>query len=140
SQPLLNLTNETGSFDAFLTKFTPAGGLVFSTYLGGTYNDYGYRVTSDGLGDAYVTGPSQSLDFPNTVTNVPGLVRTTPSTNFLVNYDVFLTKFSPSGQRVYSTIFGGILDDIGWDVAVDAQGDAFVIGNAFSDDFPTTNV
>lgn len=139
SQPLLNLTNETGSFDAFLTKFSPDGALVFSTYLGGTYNDYGYRVTSDALGYAYVTGTAQSLDFPNTVTNVPGLVRTTPSTNFFVNYDVFLTKFSPSGQRVYSTIFGGTNDDVGWDVAVDSQGNAFIIGNTFSGDFPSTN-
>jgi hypothetical protein len=140
SQPLLNLTNETGSFDAFLTKFTPAGALVFSTYLGGTYNDYGYRVTSDAQGYAYVTGPAQSLDFPVTVTNVPGLVRTTSSTNYFANYDVFLTKFSPSGQVVYSTIFGGTNDDIGWDVAVDAHGDAFLIGYTSSSDFPTTNV
>jgi hypothetical protein len=141
SQPLLNLTNETAAYDAFLTKFTPAGALVFSTFLGGTYNDYGYRVTLDASGNAYVTGPAQSLDFPNTVTNVPGLVRTTIlTTNTLVNFDVFLTKFSPTGQRIYSTIFGGNDEDVGWDVAVDSQGNAFVVGNTFSTDFPTTNV
>ena len=123
-QRLLNLTNATGSLDAFLTKLTPAGALVFSTYLGGAYNDYGYRVTLDGSGNAYVTGPSQSLDFPNTVTNVPGLTRTI-STNSFVNFDVFLTKFGPSGERIYSTIFGGTFDDAGWDVAVDRAGNAF---------------
>ena len=141
SQHFLNLTNETSSYDAFLTKFTPAGALAFSTYLGGTYNDFGYRVTLDGEGNPYVTGPAQSIDFPVTTTNVPGLVRTTTQyTNILVNYDVFLTKFTPNGLRAYSIIYGGTNDDVGWDVAVDLHNNAFVVGTTFSGDFPATNV
>ena len=140
-QPFLNLTNGTAYYDAFLAKFTPVGGLVFSTYLGGTFSDFGYRVTVDGGGNAYVTGPSESLDFPITVTNVPGLVpKTSLYAGYPANYDAFLTKFTPNGQLVYSTLFGGTNEDVGWDVAVDSQGNAFVVGTTLSPDFPATHI
>ncbi|HTL57814.1 MAG TPA: SBBP repeat-containing protein [Candidatus Limnocylindrales bacterium] len=136
----LNGTNgRSGSFDAFVSKFDPAGALVFSTYLGGSYNDYGYRIKTDITGNYYVTGPSQSTNFPVTKT-VPGLGQFPYSTNRVVNYDVFLTKFNPSNQPVYSILFGGTKDDIGWDLAVDALGNAFVVGGTASTNFPTTNV
>src|SRR6266571_453068 len=54
-----------GVLDAFVTKLNPTGSaLVYSTYLGGKDYDEGYRIAVDALGNAYVTGPTQSTDFP----------------------------------------------------------------------------
>ena len=54
-----------GSFDAFIAKFDPAGAaLKYSTYLGGSGDDFGYGIALDSQGDAYVTGMTRSFDFP----------------------------------------------------------------------------
>ncbi len=128
-----------GSYDAFVTRIAPSGtNLVYSTYLGGYHNDYGYRIAVDGAQNAYVTGQSQSTDFPNTVTNVPGLQAGNNGINAL-NSDAFLTKLDSSGMRLYSALFGGSGEDTGSDVAVDALGRAFVIGTTLSVDFRVTN-
>ncbi len=56
-----------GEFDAFVTKLNPTGtALVYSTYLGGTGDDYGYGIAVDTAGNAYVTGVTDSTDFPTT--------------------------------------------------------------------------
>jgi hypothetical protein len=139
-QTILNNGDNTNSCDAFVTKFSPTGALVYSTFLGGAYNDYGYRIRIDGSGNSYVTGPSLSPDFPNTITNVPGLSRYGNSTNPVVSFDAFLAKLDSNGGLVYSTIFGGTSQDTAWDVAVDPSGNAFIVGNSYSVDFLTTNV
>ena len=63
-----------GSYDAFVTKLTPAGGLVWSTYLGGSGSDAAYAIAADALGNAYVAGLTQSNDLPllNPVQNFNG--------------------------------------------------------------------
>src|SRR5439155_14342362 len=54
-----------GFSDAFVTKFAPAGNsLVYSTYLGGTSEDFGVGIALDASGSAYVTGSTPSTDFP----------------------------------------------------------------------------
>jgi hypothetical protein len=132
---LNNTGNTDYAYDAFVCKFSPSGSLAYSTFLGGYYNDFGYRIRTDGGGNIYVTGPFQSLDFPVTVTNVPGLTGAHNS-----SYDGFLTKFDTNGKLVYSAIFGGSGTDTAWDLAVDPSGNAFVVGSTTSSDFPTTNV
>jgi Immunoglobulin I-set domain/Beta-propeller repeat len=133
-------------FDAFVAKFntTLAGSnsLVYSTLLGGTNSDAGFRIAVDPAGDAYVTGPSQSSDFPDTATNVAGLSSNvaTNGGNAVLDTDGFLTKLGPNGTNViYSALFGGLANDVGWDVALDSSDDAFVIGTTASTNFPTTN-
>ena len=60
--------------DAFVTKLNPTGtALVYSTYLGGTDSDIGYGIAVDTDGNAYVTGETDSIDFPTT----PGAYQTT---------------------------------------------------------------
>ncbi len=126
-----------GIFDAFVTKVAPDGSsLAYSTYLGGSQNDYGYRIAVDGAGNAYVTGSTQSSDFPHT--NNFGLTLGEDGTN-AINSDAFLTKFDANGQLAYSAQFGGTDNDAGWDVAVDPSGHAFVIGITLSTNFPTAN-
>src|SRR5262249_4529509 len=93
--------------------------LIFSSYLGGSGEDEIDAVTTDAAGNTYVVGTTDSLNFPTT----PGGLQTTPNTV----KDVFVTKFAPNGQTVlYSTYLGGNLDDQGYGIAVDSQGNAYV--------------
>ena len=108
----------------------PASDLVWSTFLGGT-NDSISAIAVDARGCAYVTGSNCSPDFPTTAgafcTTMDGI------------YNVFVTKLNASGSSlVYSTLFGGCVDDRGRAIAIDAAGCAYVTGTAESFDFPTT--
>lgn len=138
-------------FDGFVTKFPPLNGTIspstqtnafYSTFLGGTNNDLAYGIAVDGAGNAYVTGWTCSTNFP--ITNNPsGLFSyvTTNGTFFPpIATNAFLTKISADGRQVMdSTVFGGRSIDIGYGVAVDAAGDAFVVGTENSTNFPTMN-
>jgi len=120
-------------YDAFVTKLDPSGSsLLYSTYLGGTYGEQGLGITVDAIGNAYVTGATDSLDFPTT----PGALDTTyiggPA-------DAFVAKLDPTGSGLlYSTFLGGASSDFGWSVGVDAAGNAYVAGATWSADFPVT--
>ncbi|HEY6293124.1 MAG TPA: choice-of-anchor D domain-containing protein [Terriglobia bacterium] len=124
--------------DTFISKMNPSGtALVYSTYLGGGSKDYAYAIAVDASGSAYVTGETESIDFPTT----PGAFQTkcnscNPATN---SFNAYVTKLNPSGSAlVYSTFLGGSSDNYGQSVAVDASGDAYVSGSTSSSDFPTT--
>ena len=133
-----NNTNGFTDYDAFVTKLDPFGSnLIYSTFLGGTNGDFGYRITLDSQRNAYVTGASISPDFPSTGP-VSGLAVGNNGTNTL-NYDGFLTRLDASGRVVFSTLFGGTSTDAGWGVAVDPAGDVFVIGSTYSIDFPVVS-
>jgi hypothetical protein len=123
-----------GRYDCFISKFSPDGGaLVFSTYLGGSYYDRCVDVTLDESGYAYVTGDTQSSDFPAT----PGAFDTV----FGAPYDAFVAKLTPAGDAlVYSTYLGGLTGamTLGVDIEVDDTGSAYVMGVTDESDFPTT--
>jgi hypothetical protein len=106
-------------------------GLVYSTFLGGTTDDRSFGIAVDASGSAYVTGDTFSPDFP-----------TTPSAfdqTFNGVADTFVTKLNPAGSAlVYSTFVGGSAFDSGLGIAVDAGGNAYVGGQTFSPDYPTT--
>jgi len=120
-------------YDGFVTKLNPTGtGLVYSTYLGGTGNDYGYSIAVDGSGNAYITGSTNSVNFPTT----SGAYQTSRSG---YNNDAFVSKLNPTGTGlVYSTYLGGTNYDYGYGVAVDGAGNAYIAGYTYSTDFPTT--
>ncbi|HWI58175.1 MAG TPA: SBBP repeat-containing protein, partial [Bacillota bacterium] len=123
--------------DAFVTRLSPEGQIVYSTFLGGFYNDYGYRIATDGAGNALVTGTTQSTNFPVTVTATN--LHVGRRKLIALNYDAFLTKLRADGSLAYSTVFGGDISDVGWGVTVDrASGSAFVIGTTTSTNFPVT--
>ncbi|HEV2331238.1 MAG TPA: SBBP repeat-containing protein [Verrucomicrobiae bacterium] len=147
---LNNITNANFStpFDAFVTKFPPltnqpssVADLVYSTFLGGTNNDMAYGIAADASGNAYVTGWTTSTNFP--VINPPPGLSSFVTTNGRsgVATNVFLTKIAPDGSSANnSVVFGGNLADIGYKVAVDSGGDAFVVGTETSyTNFPTKN-
>jgi uncharacterized protein (DUF2141 family) len=106
-------------------------GLVYSTFLGGSGRDVGNDVAVDASGSAYVTGETESTNFPTTT----GAFDTTQN-GF---QDAFVTKLNPAGTGVlYSTFLGGNNSDGGHGVAVDPSGNAYVTGLASSANFPTT--
>src|SRR3990172_826139 len=116
---------------AFVTKLSPLGALLYSTFLGGAGLDNGYSITVDSAGNAYVTGRTGSTDFPVTL----GAFDTT----YNGGTDAFLTKLSPTGASlVYSTYLGGSGFDVGESIAIDASGSAHVVGWTDSQDFPVT--
>jgi hypothetical protein len=123
---------------AFLAKVNAAGTqLVYSTYLGGSIQDQGLAVAVDNLGSAYVTGSTQSSDFPTLHAYQPSLAAGSDITN------AFITKFSPDGQSlVYSTYLGGNNanePDGPSGVGLDSGNRAFVAGTTGSTNFPTVN-
>ena len=123
--------------------------LSYSTFLGGNIGQSlgspGNSIAVDSSGDAYVTGSTFAPDFPTTT----GAFQTAKfgdptSSNFPNTTNAFVTKLSPDGSSlVYSTYLGGtgkgfFAGDIGWGIAVDTSGRAFVTGSTTSDDFPIT--
>src|SRR5712691_248430 len=106
--------------------------LLYSTFLGGTFDSRGIAIAVDASGDAYVTGYTGSVDFPTT----PGAYRTTYAGSL---WDAFVVKLNPSGTGpVYATFLGGTKSDRAFGIAVDGAGDATVAGYTNSTDFPTT--
>ncbi|MFM1769082.1 MAG: hypothetical protein RJA22_1611 [Verrucomicrobiota bacterium] len=105
--------------------------LTYSTYLGGADQDLAQSIAVDRLGQVYVTGQTDSLNFP---TN-----RAFRGTN-AGNAEVFVTKLNASGSAlVYSTFLGGARADVAFGIAVDAGGNACVVGRTASANFPTQN-
>ena len=118
----------TGVFDAFLLKLSPAGKLFYSTYIGGSSDDYGNGVAVDSSGNAYVAGWTNSNDF----------FATTRIGN--ANSGIFVTKVNPAGSAfLYSTQLGGSNYSYASGIAIDSLGSAYVTGHTYSSDFPVTN-
>ncbi len=127
-----------GSGDAFVCKFAPrTSQLLYSTFLGGTNVDQGTAITLDPAGDAFVTGLTESSDFP-TVDPLQKLLGSSGAgaCGTGVCSDAFVAELRPSGQVVYSTYLGGNGADLGQAIAVDSSGVAYVAGSTSSTNFP----
>jgi hypothetical protein len=118
--------------DAFVAKLNSTGSaLVYSTYLGGSYDDEAYGIAVDSSGNAYVTGFTQSTDFPTANPLQASLAGP---------QNAFVARLNPAGSALaYSTYLGGSNVDQGNGIAVDASGNAYITGLTFSTDFPTVN-
>ena len=126
-----------GARDLFVSKLdgtgTPPEGaatpLIYSTYLGGTGDEFGRAIDVTASKQFYVTGSTLSTDFPTVVPFQPALAG---------DRDAIVAAFVPSGSLLlYSTYLGGSEADTGFGIVVDGSGDAHVIGSTFSTDFPT---
>jgi hypothetical protein len=124
-------TNAGGS-DIFITKVNSSGdALIYSTYLGGSGGDYGNGIAVDSEGAAYVTGSTESANFP-TKNAIQG--------GYGGQGDAVIAKVNSSGSAlIYSTYLGGSGEDRGNGIAVDSEGAAYVTGDTGSIDFPTQN-
>jgi Beta-propeller repeat len=129
-----------GSIDAFVVKLShDLSTTIYSTYLGGTTgDDAGRGIAVDSAGSAYVTGFTNSTDFPTTA----GAFQPVPGGGMCSGVacnDAFVVKLDPTGATlVYGTYLGGSGSDVGLGIAVDGGGNAHVTGGTFSTNFPTT--
>lgn len=117
--------------DAFLIKLTPgAAAISYATYFGGSATDGANGVAVDSLGNAWITGVTQSTNFPT-------LNPRQPTAGGLE--DAFAAKFGPSGTLLFSTYLGGDQDDSGNAIAIDGANKAYIAGQTRSDNFPLRN-
>jgi uncharacterized protein (TIGR03437 family) len=109
--------------------------LTYATYLGGSAGDYGQAVAMDAQGDIYVTGGTDSSDFPTKA----GLSTSLKSNSYVA----FVSKINPAASGaaslVYSSYVGGTGSDYGQAIAVDSNGNAYLSGFTYSTDFPLKN-
>ena len=117
--------------DIFVTKLNPAGtAVLYSVRLGGTSDDSAYGLAVDSQGNAWVTGETSSADFPTKHAFWP----------YGGGYDTFALKLSPSGALLASSFLGDPNGDRGNAIAVDAQGNAYVVGELPADYGPAVLV
>ena len=124
---------QNGGVDAFVVKVTAdASGLDYATYVGGSLDDRGLGVAVDSAGNAYITGETNSgqTSFPdgNGFGAVPGFDHTQNG-----GVDAFVAAVNTAGTALlYATYLGGSGDDRGKGIALDANADAFVVGETNS--------
>lgn len=129
-------------FDVFVTKLSASGSsVVYSTYLGGSGEDFSKGIALDASGNAYVTGYTDSADFPLLSPFQPNYSggNCGSAADPVPCFDAFVAKLSSSGSAlVYSTYLGGSGQDLAAGVALDAAGEATIVGSTSSRDFPIT--
>ncbi len=121
-----------GQTDGFAGKLDPTGALVYLTFLGGSGDDLAFAVAVDTAGNAYVTGSTDSPDFPTQL----------PLQQFLGGGDdAFVAKVNAAGSAlVFSTYLGGTTDDVGNGIGVHlGDSSVYVAGSTKSVDFPTAS-
>ncbi len=114
--------------DCFITKFNADNSINFSTFLGGEGVEEALDLALDSQGNIYLTGVTGSSNFP--------LMNNNRSYNS--NWDGFFSKFSPTGQLLFSTYLGGNSLDVSRKISTDNNGNAYVLGFTNSTNFPTT--
>ena len=118
-------------FETFVTKIDPSGSIVYSSYFGGSGADESHSIALDPFGSIYITGYTNSVDFPV----VNGFQAQLNGTR-----DAFLLKLSNSGDAIqFSSYLGGSRSDRAYGIAVDASGNAYISGATLSDNFPISN-
>ncbi|MHA1909837.1 MAG: SBBP repeat-containing protein, partial [Candidatus Thorarchaeota archaeon] len=144
-----NISSYRGARDVFVTMLDSEGVMVYSTYIGGSWNsldstpadDEAADIVVDSDGNVYFTGVTQSDDYPT----LNPLYSVAQNSSILrgryLDYmgDVFLTKLDATGTLNYSTYLGGSMGETGTSVALDGNGNIYVGGLTTSDDFPLEN-
>ena len=126
-----------GTKDGFIAKLNSTGTtLIYSTYLGGSGKQSIPALALDSSGSAYVTGTTQSPDFPVTA----GAFQTKCTPCGLGGSNAFITKLDPTGKTLsYSTFLGGSAGDVGTSIVVDSSNNAYLTGETVDRDFPLLN-
>jgi uncharacterized protein (TIGR03437 family) len=116
--------------DAFLSKFSPLGAVVWSTYLGGSLSDAAYAIALDGSGNVYTAGVTESSDFPKSGVFIP-TCRATGGP--------FVAELDPTGAKLlHSTGMSGLGYDYALALAVSSTGTAYLAGETESQVFFAT--
>ncbi len=108
-----------GTNDAFLVKFNTSGVRQWGTYYGGSQDEWAYNCETDGMGNAYLVGKTQSIN---------GIASGGTQNMFGGVIDAFLVKFNGSGVRQWGSYFGGTGIDIGHACSIDVSGNMYMAG------------
>ncbi len=120
-----------GLNDVFVCKLDGDGGLIYSTYVGGSNQDYPAALVVDSDGAAFVAGQTLSANFPTTTGALDH--------SFNGTSDAFVLELDSSATGlVFSTLIGGAQDDGAVALVQDGAGQLLVLGSTTSKDFPTT--
>ena len=147
SKPVCNGVNEIApqpwfvTGDAFVTKLNPSGSqLIFSTYLGGSLDDFGLAIALDSSNNVYVGGFTLSHNFPVTPGSLDSSFGGSEAQNpFFTTGDGFVSKLNSAGSSlIYSTYLGGSGDDAVTSIYAADDGTAWVTGFTSSLNFPVT--
>jgi hypothetical protein len=134
-------TTLAGGRDAFVLKLNATGSAyLYGTFIGGAADDIGKSIAVDASGNAYITGSTQSTNFPVT----SGAFQTTFVNGAAAAVEAFVAKVNATGTGlVYSTYLGGTGaaagGDIGNGITLNTQGLAYVVGSTNSTTFPLVN-
>jgi hypothetical protein len=125
--------NDDYDVDAFIFKLSQNGSMLnYSTFIGGDNNDSAADIVIDSRGNAYITGRTESLNFPTTAGAI--------NTSFNGMLDIFVLKLNQNGTSlVYSTYLGGMNMDWSSGITLDSMGNVYINGETNSYDFPTTS-
>jgi len=116
--------------DAFVSKFSPLGAVVWSTYLGGSLSDGAFAIALDGSGNVYIAGVTESSDFPKSGAFIP-TCRATGGP--------FVAELDPTGAKLlHSTGMSGLGYDYALALAVSSTGTAYIAGGTESQVFFST--
>jgi uncharacterized repeat protein (TIGR01451 family) len=128
-------TTFNGSSDVFVMKADPSTlSLVYSSFLGGTWEDTGSGIAVDGSGNAWVTGQTNSVDFP-VLNGFNDTHSAGTDINDPRNSDVFVTQLTPSGSLNTSSFFGTQFNDFGEGITLGSSGEVYVTGHNGQDVF-----
>lgn len=118
-----------GEEDAIIAKFSPNGSLLFSSYFGGNGSDYGYSIAADSSGNSYITGYTDSSNFP---------LKNAYNTTYSKNGDIFIAKFNATGSLIFSMLFG-TNESVVNSLAIDNADNIYITGLASLPSFPLKN-
>lgn len=120
-----------GVYDVAILKFNASGVRQFASWFGGSVNDNGSAIAVDATGNMYVTGYTNSVNFPVTGNAIQGTKNG--------SYDCFVMKISAAYIVQFATYYGGDDEDKARAIAIDAIGsDIFITGSTLSGTFPIT--
>ena len=120
-----------GLTDAFLTKYTSQGNVIWARSAGGTFIDRGNQITTDASGSVYYTGSFNSDTMYAGAFNL---------LNSGLSSDMFICKYSSAGNVLWAQHGIGTAQDEGYDVAADLSGNIYVAGEFYSPSFSLDNV
>lgn len=122
-----------GFRDVFITKFSNSGNLLWSTYYGGSIDDVGYSICTDGVGNIFLTGYTRSSDFPVMDPGGSAYFLAQPAS---ANDFAFILKFSNNGNRLWATCYWA---EKGYSICTDPYDNVFVTGQATYSSFSLQN-
>ena len=126
--PVTDNSNYSDGWDTFIAKYNSNGTKLWATFLGGSGNDIGNSIATDNSENIYITGDTESSDFP-----------VTDNSNYSDNGDIFIAKYNSNGTKLWATYLGGNDTDSSGDIAVDSSGNAYITGFTRSSNFPVTD-